>query len=205
MCDGVTRVSRGWTCPSSPGPHRPGHRSLPPTTPSTPPLLLGICDKIAPGQIMGAPVPRPPATAFIAGLASGISNDEKMKVRQQYAAGEVGVTPCSRWRQRLPRGGHHCTFYGTADTNQLVFVRGHGPDAGLRLRASPQRLRPRPHREAARCISAMIGLPGLSPLRCGDRRSALLVNGLAALLASAAAPTASIHMVALAPRRRAGS
>ncbi len=55
-------------------------------------LLLGICDKIAPGQIMGALSHAHLPTAFVpAGpMASGISNDEKVKVRQQYAAGEVG-------------------------------------------------------------------------------------------------------------------
>ena len=61
-------------------------------------------------------------TAFVpAGpMASGISNDEKVKVRQQYAAGEVGRRPAQDGVQRLPRGGH-LHLHGTANTNQLVF------------------------------------------------------------------------------------
>ena len=55
-------------------------------------LLLGICDKIAPGQLMGALAFGHLPTAFIpAGpMSTGISNDEKVQVRQQYAAGKLG-------------------------------------------------------------------------------------------------------------------
>lgn len=163
-------------------------------------LLLGICDKIAPGQIMGALSHAHLPTAFVpAGpMASGISNDDKVKVRQQYAAGQVGREALLE----MECGAYHapgtCTFYGTANTNQLVFEA-----MGLMLPGSAfvhphSELRHALTAEAARRISAMIpGSPAYRPLsEVLDERS--LVNGLVALLASGGSTNHSIHMVALA-------
>lgn len=86
-------------------------------------LLLGICDKIAPGQLMGALSYAHLPTAFVpAGLmATGISNEEKVDVRQKYAAGEVGKDALLDMECRAYHSAGTCTFYGTANTNQLVF------------------------------------------------------------------------------------
>ncbi|EKP0262257.1 phosphogluconate dehydratase [Aeromonas sobria] len=163
-------------------------------------LLLGICDKIAPGQIMGALSHAHLPTAFVpAGpMASGISNDEKVKVRQQYAAGEVGRDALLEMECGAYHGAGTCTFYGTANTNQLVFEA-----MGLMLPGSAfvhphSELRRALTDEAARRISAMIpGSPAYRPLSTVlDERS--LVNGLVALLASGGSTNHSIHMVALA-------
>ena len=162
-------------------------------------LLLGICDKIAPGQIMGALSHAHLPTAFVpvGPMASGISNDEKVKVRQQYAAGEVGRDALLQMECGAYHAAGTCTFYGTANTNQLVFEA-----MGLMLPGSAfvhphSELRRALTEEAARRISAMIGFPGLSPLSAViDERS--LVNGLVALLASGGSTNHSIHMVALA-------
>lgn len=163
-------------------------------------LLLGICDKIAPGQIMGALSHAHLPTAFVpAGpMASGISNDDKVRVRQQYAAGELGRDALLE----MECGAYHapgtCTFYGTANTNQLVFEA-----MGLMLPGSAfvhphSELRHALTEEAARRISAMIPVsPAYRPLsEVLDERS--LVNGLVALLASGGSTNHSIHMVALA-------
>ncbi|MGY3960127.1 phosphogluconate dehydratase [Aeromonas popoffii] len=163
-------------------------------------LLLGICDKIAPGQIMGALSHAHLPTAFVpAGpMASGISNDDKVKVRQQYAAGQLGRDALLE----MECGAYHapgtCTFYGTANTNQLVFEA-----MGLMLPGSAfvhphSELRHALTEEAARRISAMIpGSPAYRPLsEVLDERA--LVNGLVALLASGGSTNHSIHMVALA-------
>ena len=163
-------------------------------------LLLGICDKIAPGQIMGALSHAHLPTAFVpAGpMASGISNDDKVKVRQQYAAGQLGRDALLE----MECGAYHapgtCTFYGTANTNQLVFEA-----MGLMLPGSAfvhphSALRHALTEEAARRISAMIpGSPAYRPLsEVLDERA--LVNGLVALLASGGSTNHSIHMVALA-------
>ncbi|MBW3812310.1 phosphogluconate dehydratase [Aeromonas hydrophila] len=163
-------------------------------------LLLGICDKIAPGQIMGALSHAHLPTAFVpAGpMASGISNDEKVKVRQQYAAGEVGREALLQMECGAYHAAGTCTFYGTANTNQLVFEA-----MGLMLPGSAfvhphSELRRALTEEAARRISAMIpGSPAYRPLSAViDERS--LVNGLVALLASGGSTNHSIHMVALA-------
>ncbi|WP_139477763.1 phosphogluconate dehydratase [Aeromonas veronii] len=163
-------------------------------------LLLGICDKIAPGQIMGALSHAHLPTAFVpAGpMASGISNDEKVKVRQQYAAGEVGRDALLEMECGAYHAAGTCTFYGTANTNQLVFEA-----MGLMLPGSAfvhphSELRRALTAEAARRISAMIpGSPAYRPLSTVlDERS--LVNGLVALLASGGSTNHSIHMVALA-------
>ena len=163
-------------------------------------LLLGICDKIAPGQIMGALSHAHLPTAFVpAGpMASGISNDEKIKVRQQYAAGEVGRDALLKMECGAYHAAGTCTFYGTANTNQLVFEA-----MGLMLPGSAfvhphSELRHALTEEAARRISAMIpGSPAYRPLSAViDERA--LVNGLVALLASGGSTNHSIHMVALA-------
>lgn len=163
-------------------------------------LLLGICDKIAPGQIMGALSHAHLPTAFVpAGpMASGISNDDKVKVRQQYAAGEVGRDALLKMECGAYHSAGTCTFYGTANTNQLVFEA-----MGLMLPGSAfvhphSELRHALTAEAARRISAMIpGSPAYRPLSLVlDERS--LVNGLVALLASGGSTNHSIHMVALA-------
>ncbi|MBF8451498.1 phosphogluconate dehydratase [Aeromonas dhakensis] len=163
-------------------------------------LLLGICDKIAPGQIMGALSHAHLPTAFVpAGpMASGISNDEKVKVRQQYAAGEVGRDALLQMECGAYHAAGTCTFYGTANTNQLVFEA-----MGLMLPGSAfvhphSELRHALTEEAARRISAMIpGSPAYRPLSAViDERA--LVNGLVALLASGGSTNHSIHMVALA-------
>ncbi|WP_279497294.1 phosphogluconate dehydratase [Aeromonas veronii] len=163
-------------------------------------LLLGICDKIAPGQFMGALSHAHLPTAFVpAGpMASGISNDEKVKVRQKYAAGEVGRDALLEMECGAYHAAGTCTFYGTANTNQLVFEA-----MGLMLPGSAfvhphSELRRALTAEAARRISAMIpGSPAYRPLsEVLDERS--LVNGLVALLASGGSTNHSIHMVALA-------
>ena len=163
-------------------------------------LLLGICDKIAPGQIMGALSHAHLPTAFVpAGpMASGIGNDEKVKVRQQYAAGEVGRDALLKMECGAYHSAGTCTFYGTANTNQLVFEA-----MGLMLPGSAfvhphSELRHALTEEAARRISAMIpGSPAYRPLsQVLDERA--LVNGLVALLASGGSTNHSIHMVALA-------
>ncbi|MFM4713060.1 phosphogluconate dehydratase [Aeromonas veronii] len=163
-------------------------------------LLLGICDKIAPGQIMGALSHAHLPTAFVpAGpMASGISNEEKVKVRQKYAAGEVGRDALLEMECGAYHAAGTCTFYGTANTNQLVFEA-----MGLMLPGSAfvhphSELRRALTAEAARRISAMIpGSPAYRPLsEVLDERS--LVNGLVALLASGGSTNHSIHMVALA-------
>ena len=163
-------------------------------------LLLGICDKIAPGQLMGALAYAHLPTAFIpAGpMATGISNEEKVDVRQKYAAGEVGRDALLQMECNSYHSPGTCTFYGTANTNQLVFEA-----MGLMLPGSAFVHPDSPLRDAlteyaAKAIAAMApGTPAYRPLSEVVTAESL-INGLVALLASGGSSNHTIHLVALA-------
>ncbi|TOY92593.1 phosphogluconate dehydratase [Vibrio fluvialis] len=163
-------------------------------------LLLGICDKIAPGQLMGALAYAHLPTAFIpAGpMATGISNEEKVDVRQKYTAGQVGRDALLEMECSSYHSPGTCTFYGTANTNQLVFEA-----MGLMLPGSAfvpphSALRQALTDYAAQAIAAQApGTPGYRPLSDVVTEESL-VNGLVALLASGGSTNHTIHMVAVA-------
>ncbi|WP_062270332.1 phosphogluconate dehydratase [Endozoicomonas arenosclerae] len=163
-------------------------------------LLLGVCDKIAPGQLMGALSFGHLPTAFVPSgpMPTGITNDEKVKVRQQYVAGEVGQEALQKMECSAYHSPGTCTFYGTANTNQLVFEA-----MGLMLPGSAfippgSELRDALIAEASTSIAAQTpDAPSYRPLwQVVDERS--LVNGLVALLASGGSTNHSIHMIAVA-------
>lgn len=163
-------------------------------------LLLGICDKIAPGQLMGALAFGHLPTAFIpAGpMSTGIGNDEKVQVRQQYAAGKLGRDALQEMENQAYHSHGTCTFYGTANTNQLVFeamglmLPGSAfvhPDDPLRLALT--------EKASALITSQVAGCSQYRPLwQIVDERS--LVNGLVALLSSGGSTNHTLHMVAVA-------
>ncbi|MDP5306046.1 phosphogluconate dehydratase [Paracoccus spongiarum] len=85
-------------------------------------LYLGVCDKIVPGLVMGAATfGHIPAVFIPAGpMPSGLPNDEKSKVRQQFAAGEVGRDALMAAEMASYHSPGTCTFYGTANSNQML-------------------------------------------------------------------------------------
>ena len=85
-------------------------------------LFLGICDKIVPGMVIAAATfGHIPALFVPAGpMSSGIPNKEKAKVRQQFAAGEVGEDRLLDVESRSYHSPGTCTFYGTANSNQML-------------------------------------------------------------------------------------
>ena len=85
-------------------------------------VYLGVCDKIVPGLIIGAQVfGHLPAVFLPAGpMTSGISNDEKSEVRKKFAAGEIGRDELLKSEMAAYHGPGTCTFYGTANTNQML-------------------------------------------------------------------------------------
>ncbi|MDB6180611.1 phosphogluconate dehydratase [Paracoccus fistulariae] len=85
-------------------------------------LYLGVCDKIVPGLVMGAATfGHIPAVFLPAGpMPSGLPNDEKSKVRQQFAAGEVGRDALMAAEMASYHSPGTCTFYGTANSNQML-------------------------------------------------------------------------------------
>ncbi|MFP1878600.1 phosphogluconate dehydratase [Lonsdalea quercina] len=163
-------------------------------------LLLGICDKIAPGQLIGALSFGHLPSAFVPSgpMSAGISNDEKVKVRQQYAAGEVGKAALQDMECNAYHSPGTCTFYGTANTNQLVFEA-----MGLMLPGSSFVAPNDPLRSAltekitAHIVTQADNGTQYRPLsRVVDEKS--IVNGLVALLASGGSTNHSIHLVAVA-------
>ena len=98
-------------------------------------LYLGVCDKIVPGLVMAAAVfGHIPAVFIPAGpMTSGLPNDEKAKVRQQFATGEVDRDKLMEAEMASYHGPGTCTFYGTANTNQMLmeFMGLHLPGASF--------------------------------------------------------------------------
>ncbi|KEO59044.1 phosphogluconate dehydratase [Thioclava indica] len=85
-------------------------------------LYMGVCDKIVPGLVMAAATfGHIPAVFLPAGpMTTGLPNDEKARVRQQFATGEVGRDKLMEAEMASYHGPGTCTFYGTANTNQML-------------------------------------------------------------------------------------
>ena len=84
--------------------------------------LLGICDKIVPGLLMGAlRFGHLPTMLIPAGpMPSGLPNKEKQRIRQLYVQGKVGQAELMEAENASYHGAGTCTFYGTANTNQMM-------------------------------------------------------------------------------------
>lgn len=163
-------------------------------------LLLGICDKIAPGQLIGALSFGHLPTAFVpAGpMNTGISNDEKVRIRQKYAAGELDKTALQEMENQAYHSAGTCTFYGTANTNQLVFEAMGLMLPGSAFIAPDSELRHALTNEVTELMPTLVaGSSQYRPLyQMVDEKS--LVNGLVALLASGGSTNHTMHMVAVA-------
>ena len=85
-------------------------------------VYLGICDKIVPGLVIGAlSFGHLPAVFLPSGpMTSGLPNDEKSKIRQLFAEGRIGRDELLEAEARSYHGPGTCTFYGTANTNQMM-------------------------------------------------------------------------------------
>lgn len=163
-------------------------------------LLLGICDKVAPGLIMGAAAFANLPIAFVpAGpMSSGITNDEKTEIRQKFAAGQVDKSALQKMECCSYHSQGTCTFYGTANTNQLVFEA-----MGLMLPGSAFVHPYTPLREAlTNHISKAIvehSVVGANPMPLYKVVTAKnIVNSLVALLASGGSTNHTLHLVAIA-------
>ncbi len=106
-------------------------------------LYLGVCDKIVPGLIIAAGTFGHVPSIFVpAGpMTSGLPNDEKARVRNAYAAGEIGRDKLMEAEMASYHGPGTCTFYGTANTNQMLmeFMGLHLPGASFVNPGTPLR------------------------------------------------------------------
>lgn len=163
-------------------------------------LCLGICDKIVPGLLIGALQFGHLPTIFVpAGpMTSGLSNDDKAKIRQQFATGQVGRDALLEAESAAYHGHGTCTFYGTANSNQMLMeVMGlHLPSAAFVHPHTP--LRDALTAEAARRVLELTAERGqYTPIgHVIDERA--IVNGIVALLATGGSTNHTLHLVAIA-------
>ncbi|MGW5053372.1 phosphogluconate dehydratase [Actinokineospora sp. NPDC004072] len=163
-------------------------------------LLLGVCDKIVPGLLMGAlAFGHLPAILVPAGpMASGLPNGEKARVRQAYAEGKATRDDLLAAESAAYHSPGTCTFYGTANSNQLVVeVMGlHLPGATFVAPGTPLR-RALTDAAARRAVEISAQGPEYTPLsQVVDERS--VVNGVVALLATGGSTNHTLHLVAIA-------
>ena len=163
-------------------------------------LLLGVCDKIIPGLLIGAlqfghlPVMTVPAGP----MTSGLSNKEKVRIRQLFAEGKIGRDELLEAESQSYHSPGTCTFYGTANSNQVMVEA-----MGLQLPGSSFINPGTPLRDALTDFAAehITRITAQSrdyrPMaEVVDARA--LVNALVALLASGGSTNHCIHLIAIA-------
>ncbi|MCE6961637.1 phosphogluconate dehydratase [Cereibacter sphaeroides] len=163
-------------------------------------LFLGICDKIVPGLVMAAATFGHIPAVFVPGgpMTTGLPNDEKSRVRNLFATGEVGREALMAAEMASYHGPGTCTFYGTANTNQMLmeFMGLHLPGASF---VNPNT----PLREAltvaaverAAAITAL-GNEYVPVAQILDERA--FVNGLVGLMATGGSTNLVLHLPAMA-------
>ncbi len=161
-------------------------------------ILLGVCDKIVPGLFIGAlsfghlPIVFAPAGP----MPSGLPNKEKAAIRALYAEGKVGRDALLAAESQSYHSAGTCTFYGTANSNQLLMeaMGLHMPGAAFVNPGTP--LREALTRAAAHTAVglARAGGPGMGAMI--DARA--IVNGLVGLLATGGSTNHTLHLVAMA-------
>jgi phosphogluconate dehydratase len=161
-------------------------------------LFLGVCDKIVPGLLMGAlQFGHLPALFIPAGpMTSGLANEAKAKVRQQFAQGLVDRQALLDAEQAAYHGPGTCTFYGTANSNQMLME-----IMGLHLPGSSFVNPATPLREALTdaAVARAVALARDKEYALGLQMDAkVFVNGMVGLLATGGSTNHTIHLVAMA-------
>ena len=163
-------------------------------------LYLGVCDKIVPGLVIAAATfGYLPGIFLPAGpMTSGLPNDEKAKVRQEFAQGKVGREELMAAEMASYHGPGTCTFYGTANSNQMLmeFMGLHLPGASF----------VNPHTELRDALTAAGTKRALEITNLGnDYRPVCdildektFVNGLVGLMATGGSTNLVIHIMAMA-------
>ncbi|OCW56153.1 phosphogluconate dehydratase [Hoeflea olei] len=163
-------------------------------------VYLGVCDKIVPGLVIAAlSFGHLPAIFIPAGpMTSGLPNDEKVRIRQLYAEGKVGRAELLEAESKSYHGPGTCTFYGTANSNQMLMeIMGlHTPGSSFVNPGTP--LREALTAEAAKRALAITALGNaFTPVgEMIDERS--VVNGVVGLHATGGSTNHTLHLVAMA-------
>jgi len=163
-------------------------------------LMLGICDKIVPGLTIGALAFGHLPVIFVPGgpMSSGLSNAEKARVRALYAEGKATRDELLESEMKSYHGPGTCTFYGTANSNQMMMEM-----MGLHLPGSAFVSPNTPLRDALvaeaprRAVQIALGTNDYTPMSAVvDEKS--IVNALAGLLATGGSTNHTLHLVAMA-------
>jgi phosphogluconate dehydratase len=163
-------------------------------------LYLGVCDKIVPGLLIGAlHFGHIPAVFVPAGpMTSGMTNSEKVKIRQLYTEGKIGRAELLEAESKSYHDAGTCTFYGTANSNQMLMEA-----MGLHLPGSAFITPNTPMRDALTAAAAKQALKitaqgrQYTPVgRLVDEKS--IVNAIVALLATGGSTNHTLHLVAIA-------
>ena len=163
-------------------------------------LCLGVCDKIVPGLLIGAlsfghlPVIFVPAGP----MPSGLPNKEKARIRQEYAEGKVGRDALLQCESDSYHSPGTCTFYGTANSNQLLMeaMGLHLPGSSFINPYTP--LRDELTKAAAEqaCRITSLGSDYRPLYQVIDEKA--IVNGIVALLATGGSTNHTMHIIAMA-------
>ena len=162
-------------------------------------LLLGVCDKIVPGLLIGALHFGHLPTVFVpAGpMPSGLSNKEKAKTRELAAQGLVGRGELLASEMKSYHAPGTCTFYGTANSNQMLLEAMGLHVPGTAFVAPGGDLRDELTRESARTVLGLIKSKRYAPIgHVVDERA--IVNAMVVLLATGGSTNHLIHWVAVA-------
>lgn len=162
-------------------------------------LYLGICDKIVPGLLMSALRFGHLPAVFMPGgpMPSGISNEEKSAIRQAYAEGKIGREELLKGESDSYHSPGTCTFYGTANSNQMLMeIMGlHLPGSSFVNPHTP--LRDLLNREAVRVAIENVKI-GKSRTLANLFNEKTVVNGIIGLLATGGSTNHTIHLIAIA-------
>jgi len=163
-------------------------------------LCLGICDKIVPGLLIGALKFGYLPTAFVPGgpMKTGISNEEKSRIRQDFAEGKIGREELLKGESDSYHSPGTCTFYGTANSNQMLleimgvqlpgssFV---NPDTELRNLLNEEitkvMIEASKNKKFENCLASIIS-------------EKTMVNAIIGLLATGGSTNHTIHLIAIA-------
>jgi phosphogluconate dehydratase len=163
-------------------------------------LCLGVCDKIVPGLLIGALAFGHLPVAFVpAGpMVSGLPNKEKARIREEFAAGRIGRAELLEAESASYHGPGTCTFYGTANSNQMMME-----FLGLQL---PGGSFVNPHTELRSALTEEIVQTVLQLTDLGDNYTPIgaivdesaIVNAIVGLLATGGSTNHTLHLVAIA-------
>ena len=163
-------------------------------------VYLGVCDKIVPGLVMAAATfGYIPGIFMPAGpMTSGLPNDEKSRVRQEFAKGNIGREELMKAEMASYHGPGTCTFYGTANSNQMLmeFMGLHLPGASFVNPGTP--LRDALTTAATERALAITALGNEFTPVCDILDERAFVNGIVGLMATGGSTNLVIHLPAMA-------